>query len=333
MKYIFLILSSIVFIFSACGTSKPQVIVAPKTLPSWYTNPPHSNDAELYALGEGKDKKEAIAEALSFMASTLSVSISSDYNARTEVREGSVNSAEGVYKSDITSKVASIRISSYEVLYAESLGFKRYAVLIKSNKAKLFTSMLQELNQKFTSIENQKKSLKNANALDKLHFYKEQKAYLKSIPNTLIVMNVLNPQFEGDESIRKTQVIAAEYQDILQRISFEIGSNTAASNLKVVIGKGISEKRFKIKKAKGPMHFTIYIKSDIEKARSYGFWLARSEITIKTKDYKGSIVSSNRIEIVGQSSQNFAIAKQNVAFRLNTLIEKEGIGNVLGLDI
>ncbi len=61
--------------FSGCSSTKPQVVVKERTLPSWYTNPPLSNTIELYALGEGKNKKEAIAQALSFMASTLSVSI------------------------------------------------------------------------------------------------------------------------------------------------------------------------------------------------------------------------------------------------------------------
>jgi len=49
---------------SGCAGSKPQVLVKEKTLPSWYTNPPLSSEQELYALGEGKDKKEAIAEWL-----------------------------------------------------------------------------------------------------------------------------------------------------------------------------------------------------------------------------------------------------------------------------
>ncbi|MDF1876443.1 LPP20 family lipoprotein [Sulfurimonas sp. SAG-AH-194-L11] len=333
MKYIFLVLVSITFILGGCGTPKPQVVVKEKSLPSWYTNPPLSNATELYALGEGRDKKEAIAEALSYMASTLSLSISSNYSAKTEVREGRINSSDGVYKSDITSQVQALRISSYEVLNAESLGFKHYAVLIKSNKEKLFKSMLHELDQKFKLIKSAQNSLKNASALDKLFFYKTQKKNLQTLPNTLIVMNVLNPSFEGDEYIRKTQGISTAYQDIVQNISFSIFSNDLATNLKSAIAKGISEKRLKIKMSKGAMDFSIYVSNNIEKAQAYGFWLARSEITIKTKDYRGVIVGSNTLQIIGQSSQSFAIAKQNVAFKFNTLIEKEGIFKVLGLDI
>ena len=333
MKYIFLIVVTVIFILGGCASAKPQVVVKEKTLPSWYTNPPLSNEQELYALGEGKDKKEAIAEALSLMASTLSVSISSNYNAKTEVREGSISRAAGVYKSDITSKVQEIRISSYDVLYAASLGFKRYTVLITSKKTKLFKSMVRELDQKFALIQSERKSLAGANALDKLFFYRKQKKSLQNLPNTLIVMNSLNPAFEGDEYIRKTQEIGFAYQEIVQNISFSIDSNALASNLKAPLAKGISERRLKIKQANGPEHFSVYVTNNIEKAQAYGFWLARSEVVIKTKDYKGIIVGSNTLQIIGQSSQSFAIAKQNVAFRLGTLIQKEGIAKVLGLDL
>ncbi|MDQ7067091.1 MAG: LPP20 family lipoprotein [Sulfurimonas sp.] len=333
MNYIFLAVVSMVFILGGCSSPKPQVDVKKEDLPSWYINPPQTNEKELYALGEGKDKKEAIAEALSLMASSLSVSISSNFNARTEVREGRVNSSDAVYKSNITSKVQELRISSYEVVDAKSLGFKHYAVLIKSNKEKLFQSMLHALKQKFALIESEEKSLKDANALDKLFFYKTQRESLKSIPNTLIVMNSLNPAFEGDEYIYKTQLIASSYQNIRQSISFEIHSNKQAINLKAPIAKGISEKRLKIKQTKGANHFNVYVSASIEKTNAYGFLLLRCEVSIKTKDYRGIIVGSNSFQIIGQSSQGFAVAKQNVALKLSTMIKNEGIGKVLGLDI
>ncbi|CAI6144117.1 MAG: hypothetical protein SPLUMA2_SPLUMAMAG2_00111 [uncultured Sulfurimonas sp.] len=99
------------------------------------------------------------------------------------------------------------------------------------------------------------------------------------------------------------------------------------------LSKGLSAKRLKLKQAKGTSHFNIYVNTRIEEAKAYGFWLARSEISIKTKDYQGVIVGSNSLQIIGQSSQSFAIAKQNIAFKLSTLIQNEGIAKVLGLDL
>ena len=333
MKYIFLVFITLALGFSGCGSSKKEIKPVSNKIPSWYTNPPQSNAKELYALGEGKDKKEAIAEALNFMSSTLSVSISSTYNAKTVVKEGRTNSSDGTYKSDIQSDVKEIRISNYQVIQAKSLGFKRYAVVVKANKRKLFESMDQELKQKFALIKSEEKSLASSNALKKLSFYKSVKNSLKSLPNTLIVMNVLNGSFAGDEYIRETQIISSKYQEIVQNISFWVMSSKNVANLKAPIVKAISAKSLKVKKANSKMHFNIIISGKIEKANSYGFTLARSEITIVTKEVNGAVIGSNSLNIVGQSSQGYKIAKQNLSYKLNALIQKEGIAKVLGLDI
>lgn len=333
MKHIIFLLPLILLLLSGCGAEKKVVVAKPKTLPTWYSNPPSSNTTTLYALGEGVNQKDAIANALSFMASTLSVSISSSFDAEVTVREGSRESTDSHYVSKTQSKVKEIRISSYDLLHSKSLGFKRYAVLVKSNKRKLFLSMKREIEQNFSMIREEEKRIKNANAITRLAFYREKKKSLETLPNTLIVMNVLNPEFDGDEYIRETQNISSSYQNIIQNISFSINSNSDASNLKSPIAKGLSAKHLKLNNSNSNMHFKIHINSKIVKANSYGFTLARSEISIVTKDYKGSVVGSNAINLVGQSSQGYAIAKQNVSYRLNAKIQKEGIAKVLGLDI
>ncbi|MEA2074038.1 MAG: LPP20 family lipoprotein [Campylobacterota bacterium] len=333
MRYFTLLLITIGLLLSGCGAEKKIVVAKPKMIPTWYSNPPKSNATELYAMGEGKNQKDAITNALTQMASTLSVSVSSTFNAKTVVKEGSKNSPQGTYTNETQSKVKEIRISSYELLQSKSLGFKRYGVLVKSNKKRLFESMDQEIKQNFSLIKKEEVKIKEADAIGQLAFYRTKRDSLASLPNTLIVMNVLNPSFDGDEYIRKTQEISWAYQDIVQNISFHITSNKDASNLKSPIAKGISAKHLRLKNSQSKMNFRVHVNANIQKADSYGFTLARSEISIVTKDYRGVVVGSNAINIVGQSSQGFDIAKQDVANRLNAMIEKEGIAKVLGLDI
>jgi len=333
LKYIYLVFIALALAFSGCGSAKKEIKPLSNKMPSWYTHPPLSTATELYALGEGKDKKEAIAEALNYMSSTLSVSISSSYNAKTVVKEGRINSSDGTYKSDIQSDVKEIRISNYELINAKQLGFKRYAVVIKADKRKLFESMDQELKQKFALIKSKEKSLASANALSKLSFYKTTQNSLESLPNTLIVMNVLNSSFEGDEYIRETQILGSKYQELVQNISFWVTSSKNIDNLKAPIMKALSAKSLKVKESQSPMHFNIALNAKVQEANSYGFSLARAEITIVTKDIKGAVIGSNSLNLVGQSSQGYNIAKQNLSYKLNALIQKEGIAKVLGLDI
>ena len=334
--YIRLLIISLGFsllFLSGCGSSKRVVVAKKKEMPAWYQNPPKSSSTELYSVGSGRDKQAAITDALTQMVSTLSVSVSSKFSAKTVVREGSVNSSSGLYTDESTSEVKEIRISNYELLQAQSLGFKNYIVLVKSNKKKLFESMKKEIEQKFEIIDKERESVKHLNMMKHLSFYKKSKESLLSLPNSLIVMSELNTAFDGSGYLNRAQSINAEYENILSSLTFNISSNTQAKNLISPIAKGLSSQKLNIADGSGKKHFKIIVNSDIQEASSYGFSLARAAISITVKESRGKIIGSNKLNITGQSSQGFGIAKENIALKLGALIDKEGIFEVIGLEL
>ncbi len=326
---IFATLIAILLLFSACGTPKRMVVAESKTMPLWYANPPKSTTSTLYATGEGESREEAIANALSAMASTLSVSISSQFKTKNVVQEGVIESVQTTSTNEVQSDVQKIRISHYEVAQTEEFGFKKYLVLVQSEKKKLFESLQKELEQKFSLAQTKETS----NGLKQLSIYKEQKVLLQSVPNMLTVMSVLNESFDGSKYIKKLKEFDERYAELLSSISFHIESDGESQNLKAPIQKGLSAKNFTLKESSGKNHFKIKLTSQIEQASSYGFTLARCAIQITTKDPNGAIVGSNKLNITGQSTQGYAIAKENIAIKLNEMIKKEGIAKVLGLEL
>jgi hypothetical protein len=330
-NFLYIIIGAMLFL-TACGSSKQVVVVQPKAQPSWYTHPPLSNENELYALGEGKEKQEAISNALAQLLSTLSVEISSKYSAKTVVKEGTYhNSSDATYINETQSEVKKIRVSNYELLASQKLGFKHYAVLVKVDKVKFFESLKKELTQQFKLIETQQKSLAGKNELQQLSFYKKALASLDDLQNRLAVMSVLQPHFNPDPFVSKYEKLRKGHDALLRSISFWVGANY--SPLAAPIAKGLSSQKMTIKKKKSQSRFRVYVAADIQKANAYGFTLARANITIKTKDIRGNIIASNALNLVGQSSQGYSIAKQDLVRKLNRLIEKEGIAKVLNLDI
>ena len=318
---------------SACGSQKRVVVAKKKEIPSWYQTPPTSTQSTLYGVGVGKDKTEAISDALTQMISTLSVEVSSTYSSKTVARDGSVESFDGTYTKEMQSVVKPIRISNYKVLEAKNLGYKNYAVLVSSNTNELYKSMLQEINQDFEIFFNKEKSIKKQNALQQLAFYKKSKLTFQLLPNKLLILKQLKSDFNPSPYLEAYNEIESKYEQLHSHISFKISANSNAINLKTPIAKALSAKEFKISSRNTQESFRIYISAQINKANSYGFTLARATINITTKDYKGSVIGSNRLDIVGQSSQSYAIAKENIALKLSMLIEKEGIEKVLGLSI
>ncbi len=332
MKIFFLALLLSAVIFSGCGGQK-RVVVAQKTYPTWYENPPMSSANEMYEVGEGSSKKEAINNALSMMISTLSVSIESTYHSKTVENQGSIADYQKTVSNEIKSDVKKIRISHYDVLKAQDFGFKKYLVLVKVDKKKIFQGLKQELNQKFDLLDKRAKSVQKQNAIKQIYFYKEAKKSIANVPNTLIVMKGLQKSFDENAYLKKVVSIESHYNKLVDNISFSIKASREAKNLQAPIRDGLSMRKLQIKNTQGKMHFKITISSKIEKANAYGFTLARSAISINVKDYKGTIVGSNKLNIIGQSTQGYAIAKENVAIKLQAMIEKEGIEKVLGLEL
>jgi hypothetical protein len=332
MQKITLLFIALFFILG-CSAKDELDLSSKKVLPQWYINPPQTSQTRLYSVGEGESKEVALKNALNMMVSTLSVSIESSYNSRKFVQEGRVNTNQLDVENKISSSVKKIRISSYELLEYEEVGFRNHILLIQADKSKLFQSLKDELDQDFSIVDAELKSLSLYNALEQLSRYKKIKTKLDDVQDRLIVMSVLDNSFDALIYIKRAQKINSTYEELLSSITFEIHTDSDSKNLEAPIRSALNDKKLKSGSKNANTHFKIFIKSDIKKAESLGFTLARSAIEISVKDYKGSIVAGNRLNLVGQSTQGYEIAKQSLSMKFNDMIKKEGIGKVIGLDL
>ncbi len=326
-----LILFAVTLLFNGCGAEKKPLVTAPKALPSWYTNPPQSNDRYLYEVAEGLDKKEAIANALELMVSTLSITIESAYKSKKTVRSGAVESYEHDVDNTIQTEVKAIRISNYSVVESAEQGFRHHLVLIKSDKVQLFNSLKKELDEKIALLKSQESNIKNKNVIEQLRFYKQANSDFMTVEQRLNVMNVLNKNFDSTPYTQATSHYKNSYDNLRAKITFGFTANTKARNLIAPVKAGLSASQLLVQERNDDYHLRITIHANVATVRSMGFDLARTAISLTTQDRSGTTIGSNKVNITGQSTQGYAVAKENVAIKLNRLIEKEGIERVLGL--
>lgn len=326
-----LTLLAITFLFSGCGADKEPMAVAPKSLPSWYTHPPQSDKQYLYETAEGLDKKEAIANALDLMVSTLSVTIASEYKSHTTTRSGAIESYQKDVDNTVQTHVKAIRISNYAIVESTEQGFRRYLVLIKSDKKQLFQSLKKELDEKNTLLEAQERNIKNKNVIEQLRFYADANSYFESLSQRLNVMHVLADSFDSTPYTQVSSNYINSYNDLRSKITFGFKANSDGLNLLAPLKAGLSARELLIEERNDKNHLQIVITANVETAHSMGFDLARTAISLTTQDHLGTTIGSNKLNITGQSTQGYAIARENVAIKLNRLIEKEGIENILGL--
>lgn len=322
---------ALALLFNGCSGHKKLQVTAPKPLPAWYTDPPQSNSQYLYEVAEGADKKEAIAHALDAMVSTLSITIESEYKSHTSTRSGAFESYQKDVDNRVRTSVQAIRVSNYSVVESTEQGFRRHLVLIKSDKAQLFSSYKQELDGKIALLQGQESTVKTRNVVEQLNFYKQADSGFGSIEHTLNVMNVLNANFDSAPYLSAASHYKNSYDDLRAKITFGFNANADASHLIAPIKAGLSANKLLLQDRNDAYHLRIFIHADIDTVRSMGFDLARTALSFSTQDHSGTTVGSNKLNITGQSTQGYAVAKENVAVKLKRLIEKEGIESVLGL--
>lgn len=321
------------FFLLGCSAKDDVYLSSKKTLPQWYINPPQSSQTRLYSIGEGESKEVALKNALNMMASTLSVTVESSYNSKKFVQEGRVNTNQLDVENRVSSNVKKIRISSYELLEYQEVGFRNHILLIQADKNKLFKSLQNELEQEFSMVDAELKSLHLYNALEQLSRYKKIKIKLEDMPDRLVVMSVLDATFNADAYMQRGEKINSAYDELLSSITFEIHPDSDSTNLEAPLRSALNEKKLKSGSKNINTHFKIFIKSDIQRATSLGFTLARSIIEISVQDHKGSIVAGNKLNLIGQSTQGYEIAKQSLSMKFSDIIKKEGIGKIIGLDL
>jgi len=323
----------ILLFVSGCGSDKKLQVAAPKPLPSWYTNPPISDSQYLYETAEGVDKKEAVANALDAMAATLSVEIASEYKSHKTVRDGAVSSYQHDVDNTVQTKVNAIRISNYKVIESKEQGFRRHLVLIKSDKKALFADLKKELDEKIILLQDKEHQIGNKNIVEQLRFYRETDSSFVTLESTLNVMNVLNRGFDSTPYLKTKSHYTTRYSALLNKVTVSLESNNHAEGLIAPVQAALSAKKIIVQNRQDSYHLTIEIDAKINYVHEMGFDLARSAITLTTKDSSNRTLGSNKLNIVGQSTQGDAVAKENVAIKLKRMIDKEGIAKVLGLKL
>ena len=144
-------------------------------------------------------------------------------------------------------------------------------------------------------------------------------------------MHVLNTDFDATPFIKQAQHYANSYADLRAKVTFSFQSNTDAKNLLPVLSSGLSKEKILIKESDDIYHLNVIVDAYVEEVKSMGFQLARTAISIEVIDHTKTVLGSNKLNITGQSTQGYNVARENVAIKLKRLVEAEGIARVLGV--
>ena len=328
-KYLLIFLANILFL--GCQ-STPQPQIKQQNTPLWYSSPKQSNATTLYALGEGATKKESLLDALSNLIATLNLSISSEFQSQSIVKEGVDNMHQDNYTYNLKSKVENIQIANYTILHSQKLGYKRYATEIRVEKKELFSTLYEQLQKRVFLLQKEQENAKNYGALQRYFFYQELYEKNKDLYNIISILHALKQNFLTTPYIEKLSNLQQQKQKILSKIHITL-KTTHKKNAFLLepFKKAFLQKNIKISNKKDNYHLILVVQPQIEKSIVYGFILAKTKCSLLLHDDKKRAISSNTLSLKGQSTSSFEDAKVDLMLRLKKKINKEGLWSVLGM--
>jgi len=280
------------------GIAKPKKSVA--TYPNWFLNYPQDSSRFIYAVGEGVDEKEASLDALSRVASKISVEVESSYQSHRVVANGrEISKNQSV---DMKQSVKKIEFNDYSIIKREKFQ-NRYILLLRVDRVKtaenLKRVLIDELNSLETSID-----IQTSTQVEKIGIYEKARDSLSSIEKRASIIKTISPNVEDRDIFQRVRRDRERIADYLSRVEFRVKDGSKYGD---VIKKIIGEQGYKISNSSNAITISINLKKN--GVYVMGNYIMKVEIALKVKE-GDKIVSTDNIMVAGKSRTGFNVAEE-----------------------
>lgn len=329
-----LLLALLTISFIGCSKTTPKIVHVEKQLPKWYLNPPLKSEKYLYGVGDGINREEAIKSALDDLVSKLGISISSNYKSSTKTKKGYRESFAQTSSSDISSEVSKIRISNYEVIESQKQKYNHFVTLVRSDKKLFKKDLLKSLNQIYSKIEDEQKTINDSHVLSRYSFYKYSQTKLAQTLSTLLVLNSLDENFDDRPYLKTIQIIDADSSLLLKNISISFSSSKESNAFINVIKSALSETKIAIsnKKQTNKNNLEISLSHKTYESISHGIYIIKVSVLLDVRDFKNNILHTEQIDVVGYSPQSKEISMNDAVKNFEIEVDKREIMRIIGVN-
>ncbi|KUJ73877.1 hypothetical protein AVO42_00180 [Thiomicrospira sp. XS5] len=328
----FLLFCFFSFALTACvGQDVKPLSTTEKPTPDWFLNPPSDTARQLYGVGEGQNRKDAVQAALVDIASKLSVQVSATFQTHLQVTQSNYEYAERTSEKQIQSQVAQIQLRDYQVERAERLGYGKTVALVALERQALFNDLRRQQDAQMQSLQTAETAHQKDGALAKYVFYSRSLDALVEFRQRLLILETLQAGFD-----------ARPYSDFLQ--SFEQQAARLKAEMRVVVTADADAKRlvgplqsalsqagFQISKTARPgQKSNIRLVSEVAQSQAYGFYIERMALNIRALS-DGVQIGGNKLNLKGQATHSFTQASENLTVKFQQQLQTQGLNAVIGL--
>lgn len=316
MKLRYLLGFLLLLVMSGCMSSpKPKLV---EVYPAWFNQPSSDSSVYDYAVADGKNRDDAIANALNQIASKISVSVKSKFQSNTVVDNNSYNKSSQM---DVYNKVEKIHFNNYSILHEKRLQ-SGYLISLKVNKIELAKSLKNKIDSRFANISNNL-NMKYKNSVLKLRTYTKILHSLKALNKKIYILSSVNKRI----SIKKYLIKQSRIRDIILKfhdsVTFHIQGPD--NKYKKVLYNLITQKGYKINKYNALIRLKISITKKMIHVLSYK--VIKGIIVLQVIDKNdGSVLGEKRLVLGGKSISSFTQADE---FMLNSFRKRVKNKNIL----
>lgn len=330
--YLFVSVSLLfVVLFAGCSKQPKPTNQRPSSMPSWYLNPPLSNGLYMYGTAIGKDKTDAVNNALSSIVSTLSVNIKSSYNSKIKEHNYYTNTK---IINRVEAKTSLININNYTIIKAVKTGYKRITVLVRVNKQKFVNGLISQLNSQKKDIDIRYDALVSKDSLERYNTLVKLMALTKKMRRTLSIVDELSPYAtkKFDRLSYLSDIIRVQQRYISQKsaLNFFIISDKKAYGYKEALKNYISQQGFNVSKVKTKNSVSIKI------SLSYTVYNSRymniAVVKVLLTEYENSLHVGGKSYTFKQRYFNSALkVYQGALISFTNALHRQTISKALGL--
>jgi len=277
-----------VVLFSAC--SKPPNPSQEKIvqLPEWVQHAPQNNAESLWGIGIAQTRERAIKAAIEELVSKIQISLSSSYTLQ---QRATNYFATKEAKETLHVTVAEITLNHYEIIQTALLTSGEYAVLVRSDKEKLFESLLQKREQKRREIQKDLLALEKKETLFWSKELQQIDNKAQQLLSTAFIAHQLKPNFSTKPDEELKEKIENKLHLAQEQFSIYIESSEANTPYAQTLQNYLRTQELEVTPFAKKESTKLVVNVVTEEKEVYGVALLLSKATLQVFNKEGKLIA------------------------------------------
>ena len=213
--------------------------------------------------------------------------------------------------------------------------YNHFIVLIRSDRKKVTTGLIKEVDSLYDQIASREKSLQSSDVLSRYRFYKTSSEQISDTFSTLLFIHSLDENFDDTKHLQFANKIQERFALIASDITFAINAKKDAAEFEDVIRASLTDNKMRVIPAAQSNSSTLFIELDASAVTSnaYGFHVVHVNLNIDVRDHSGNSIGGTQFTLTGQATQSSTHALKNCVEKFKKRVTALTLGEVIGLEL